>query len=231
MTYGMPCAILLDSLDQRCFQAGADMPHDKLTFTFSLSIFFLAACSGAGETAGEAEVVQTENNASASEDGIDLRQINGSEQSEVNGSTSPAMASQAGIRAAPQDEVPRPEDARAFCAGSRDTMAEVEQDADTLPSDVRQSGAGAWRCLDRKAMVCDLGATGMACLSTGPMDRERLEAFTRFCRQFPDSNHIPHSLTVGLASVWRCDYTTPVQRSTTPVDSMGYYKHSWRVLN
>lgn len=203
------------------------MPNDKLVFAFSLSILLLAACSSRGETEAENDGAEAETNALANEKGPHLRNVNGADSSQGNEVAPPNP-----ISYLPDDDaIARPQDARTFCAKSRDTDAEVEQDADTLPRDVKQVGAGAWRCMNHKAMVCDLGATGMGCLRTWPVDSERLEAFKQFCLRNPDSNHIPHSLTIGLASEWRCDYTTPVHMNTSAIDSRGYFKHSWRVLN
>jgi hypothetical protein len=177
----------------------------------------------------ENEIAPADAIAFANESAPGPQPINSSKWSHANEKISPTERLDG--HSSHQDRIVTPEDARAFCARSQDTDSEVEPDADTLPTDVKQAGASAWRCMDHKALVCDLGATGMACMKTGSMTADRLEAFNKFCREHPDSNHIPHSLTIALASVWRCAYTNPVQMSTTPIDEMAYYKHSWRVLD
>jgi hypothetical protein len=122
-----------------------------------------------------------------------------------------------------------PSSARAYCAKHR-SFYSGEVSADELPADVRAAGGTYWRCESGRAMVCQGGASGFACLRTERMDARRMRAFVQFCSENPNSDYIPNALSAGLASEWRCSGTRPVRTKTIPVDSRGYFKDSWRVL-
>ena len=124
------------------------MLKDKLTFAFPLSFLLIAACSSSAETAAENEAAEAEAHALANEGRPGLRQSNGSEPPQDQ-----AVAPMHGLSHAEgylpsEAHTVRPRDARAFCATSQDTDSENEQDPDTLPLDVRQSGMSAWRCMN-----------------------------------------------------------------------------------
>lgn len=127
-----------------------------------------------------------------------------------------------------------PRNAREYCAVHKNYDGPGEQSEDELPSEVKAAGASYssifWRCASGKVMVCDGGATGFACVKTAPADARRMQAFRKFCRESPNSDYIPNSLTVGLASEWRCKGTTPFMTGTLPVDRAGYFSGAWRML-
>jgi hypothetical protein len=120
-----------------------------------------------------------------------------------------------------------PKTARAFCAKNPEYAPPIEAPFSSVPPEVIRAGGNAWRCMGGKVMACYLGASGSACLKTMKVDAERMATFRKFCRDNPDDNFIPMSLIRNLASTWRCDYKTPVQTTTTPVDKAGYYIGSW----
>lgn len=119
---------------------------------------------------------------------------------------------------------------RVYCAVHKDYGGPGEQSQDELPPAVRAAGASYWRCMGGKPMVCYGGATGFACAKTVKMDAERMHDFKEFCAEQPGNSFIPNSMTVGLASEWRCAGTTPTIIKSTPVDRLGYKKGNWRPL-
>jgi hypothetical protein len=127
-----------------------------------------------------------------------------------------------------------PRNVREYCAIHKNYDGPGEQSEDELPSEVKAAGASYssifWRCASGKVMVCDGGASGFACVKTGPVDTRRMQAFRKFCHESPNSDYIPNSLTVGLASEWRCKGTAPFMTGTLPVDRQGYFSNTWRIL-
>lgn len=121
-----------------------------------------------------------------------------------------------------------PRNLHAFCAAHRDNPGPGEE-ADP-PPEVRAAEATFWRCMDGKVLVCFGGASGSACRRTETMDARRARAFKEFCAANPSSNFIPSSLTVGLATDWRCEGTSPMPMGSTPVDRLGYLIGNWRPL-
>jgi len=121
-----------------------------------------------------------------------------------------------------------PRNLKAYCAAHRIDAGPGE---DSDPSaEVRAAGGNTWRCMEGKALVCNLGASGAACERTSKYDARRRRAFTEFCHDNPDSNYISEAVSRGLASTWRCDNKTPVQMKKVPVDKLGYYSGSWHPL-
>jgi hypothetical protein len=121
-----------------------------------------------------------------------------------------------------------PKNLHAYCAAHRNNESSGENDTDN--KEINAVGANAWRCMDGKVMVCNLGASGAACDKTIPYDARRRKAFADYCRQFPNQAYIDEATSRGLASTWRCVGTKPKMIKKTPVDHKGYYPSSWTPL-
>lgn len=124
----------------------------------------------------------------------------------------------------------QPGNPHAYCAARKNDPGPGEQSAEELPRVVRAAGATYWRCAAGLVMVCSGGASGSACAKTEAVDARRMTAFREFCREFPNEDYIPNSLTVGLASEWRCKGTAPMMTATKRVDAQGYFVGNWRPL-
>src|SRR5688572_8712178 len=116
------------------------MPNAQLAFAFALLILCLAACARRGERAVETETTQAETNVFVNEMGHALQEVDDFEPLQGNDAGRPSAVSDSEGYFPNDGNVVRPRDARAFCANSRDTFAEIEQDAATLPIDVARSG-------------------------------------------------------------------------------------------
>jgi len=123
--------------------------------------------------------------------------------------------------------------ARAYCISHPNYTGPGEQTRRELPADVRSLGYGAayWRCRRGQAWVCDGGASGFNCAQTVPMDADRMRALREVCSQAPGIPYIGRSVTVGLASSWRCNGRTPVMTSRIPVDEAGFIVANWKPLH
>jgi hypothetical protein len=122
--------------------------------------------------------------------------------------------------------------ARSYCKAHPNYGGPGEQSEEELPPDVRSSGRGSlyWRCKSGQVWVCAGGLSGFDCAQTAPVDAERMRALREFCARFPGTNYIGRSLTMGLASSWRCNGRTPAQTTRIPVDAAGFILGKWRPL-
>ena len=118
----------------------------------------------------------------------------------------------------------------AFCASHRNDSGPGEGGDEDLPQRTPVSRPATWRCQDGKVLVCALGASGDSCSQTSIYDADRRQAFEQFCRENPGSNYIPHSLTMGLHSEWRCNGRRPLRVSAWPTDQRGYVRGAWKQL-
>jgi hypothetical protein len=115
-------------------------------------------------------------------------------------------------------------DVRAFCTVNRNNAGPGES---VRPEDLPNLPGHTWRCQNGLVLICYMGASGRACLRTGPVDARRMREFVRFCRERPGWI-IPGALISGLASSWNCRGTRPVMESSVPVDRQGYMLEAWR---
>lgn len=118
-----------------------------------------------------------------------------------------------------------------YCAAHRSAKAGVEEGDEDIPKHAPVARPATWRCEDGKVLVCALGASGDDCSPTSPYDADRRRAFQQFCQQNPGSDYIPHSLTMGLHSEWRCSSRTPVQIRSWPLGPHGYVRGAWKRLS
>ncbi len=129
---------------------------------------------------------------------------------------------------------PRPEQtAKLYCkAHPNYSGPSGERTREELPSDVRASRYATpyWRCKEGQVWVCEGGMSGFDCAQTGPMDAERLREMRKVCSQNPNLAYIGRSLTVGLASSWRCVGGVPTMIRRIPVDKAGFMVEHWRLL-
>ena len=117
-----------------------------------------------------------------------------------------------------------------YCAAHRNARAGVEEGDNDIPRRAPVARPATWRCEDGRVLICSLGASGDGCSPTSPYDADRRRAFQQFCRENPGSDYIPHSLTMGLHSEWKCNGRTPMQTSSSPLDRRGYVRSAWKPL-
>jgi hypothetical protein len=89
-----------------------------------------------------------------------------------------------------------------------------------------------WRCMNGKVYACTVGAN-LPCSEKADTRREPSAALVDFCRQNPDSEVVPMTVT-GRATVfeWRCAGERPaiVRRFAEP-DSAGYLANVWHEIH
>lgn len=105
---------------------------------------------------------------------------------------------------------------------------DMEGSDDAIPADAPVDRPASWRCADGKVMLCYQGASGDACVRTRPVDAARQAEFIKFCRTNPGAD-LPHSLTMGLHSNWRCNGRTAEKTGSWPLDSRGFVDGAWEV--
>ena len=85
----------------------------------------------------------------------------------------------------------------------------------------------AWRCMNGSVYVCEMGASGRACMKTGH-DNTPHAGIRRYCRENPNADFVPAYLLAGAAITWRCLKGQPAIVETEGVDERGYVKRFWR---
>ena len=120
-------------------------------------------------------------------------------------------------------------DIKTYCAAMTDADGPGEDG--TNDAEIVASGANTWRCMDGEVLVCDLGASGRACMQTSQPSEQVLAEMNDFCRKNANSDYIAGYLIGGLADEWRCDGTKPVVVGNIPVDRLGYFLEAWRALD
>ena len=120
-------------------------------------------------------------------------------------------------------------DVRAYCAAKPNDPGPGEQDAASLPSEVRAANADFWRCAGGRVMVCYGGASGRACMQQVTVDPDHVAELERFCRSSPGSS-VPYSIA-GPGREWRCKGTMLVSEGSAAVDGYGYLASSWKYLD
>jgi hypothetical protein len=119
-------------------------------------------------------------------------------------------------------------DLREFCASNPNDPGPGEDGTDD--PEVIAASANTWRCMDGKVLICQLGASGRACLQTKRPTKKVMARLRSFCRSNPNFDFIPLYLTSSLASEWRCKGKKPSIVSRIPVDRLGYFAESWYPL-
>jgi hypothetical protein len=114
-------------------------------------------------------------------------------------------------------------DLRSICARRRNTPSAGEN------AEVPGKPGHTWRCSDGIVLICNMGATGRACLRSSPVDAARMQAFEEYCRDNPGDD-LPGFITSGLHSSWTCRGIRPQQTSAGSVDRDGYDRTAWRPM-
>ncbi len=103
--------------------------------------------------------------------------------------------------------------------------AGLESDQD-FPDSIKQMTT--WRCMDRKVYACNFGAN-IPCDSKADTDKTPTQAMLDFCKQFPDEEFIPMSVT-GHAVIysWRgASGAQEILEQIVTVDTAGYGANYW----
>jgi hypothetical protein len=120
-------------------------------------------------------------------------------------------------------------DVRAHCAANPNDWGPGEQNAESLPQEVRAANADFWRCANAKVLVCYGGASGRACSRQTVSEPDYVAELERFCQSSPGSA-VPYS-TSGAGKDWQCEGRIPVMVGSTPVDRDGFFREAWRPLD
>ena len=120
-------------------------------------------------------------------------------------------------------------DLRTFCQSNPNDPGPGEDATDD--PEVLAAGANTWRCMAGEVLVCDLGASGRACLQTSQPTAQARAELSEFCRTNLSNDYIPNYLTQGLADEWRCEGSNAVAVNRASVDTMGYFVEAWRPLD
>jgi hypothetical protein len=88
-----------------------------------------------------------------------------------------------------------------------------------------------WRCMDKKVYACNFGAN-IPCDSKANTDKTSTQAMIDYCKEFPDDDFIPMSVT-GHAVIysWHCVGDTPeILDQIDTVDAAGYQSNFWQLV-
>ncbi len=88
-----------------------------------------------------------------------------------------------------------------------------------------------WRCMDNKVYACNFGAN-IPCDSKANTDRTSTQAMIDYCKEFPEDDFIPMSVT-GHAVIysWHCVGDTPeILDQIDTVDAAGYQSNFWQLV-
>ena len=88
-----------------------------------------------------------------------------------------------------------------------------------------------WRCMDKKVYACNFGAN-IPCDSKANIDKTSTQAMIDYCKEFPDDDFIPMSVT-GHAVIysWHCVGDTPeILDQIDTVDAAGYQSNFWQLV-
>lgn len=88
-----------------------------------------------------------------------------------------------------------------------------------------------WRCMHKKVYACNFGAN-IPCDSKANTDRTSTQAMIDYCKEFPDDDFIPMSVT-GHAIIysWHCVGDTPeILDQIDTVDAAGYQSNFWQLV-
>jgi hypothetical protein len=88
-----------------------------------------------------------------------------------------------------------------------------------------------WRCMNKKVYACNFGAN-IPCDSKANTDRTSTQAMIDYCKEFPDDDFIPMSVT-GHAVIysWHCVGDTPeILDQIDTVDAAGYQSNFWQLV-
>ncbi|MGE5249994.1 MAG: hypothetical protein ACM3QS_07230 [Bacteroidota bacterium] len=85
-----------------------------------------------------------------------------------------------------------------------------------------------WRCMGGKLYACNFGAN-IPCDSKASTDKTPTQTMTDYCRQFPDNDFIPMSVTGhNVIYSWRCVKGVPeILKQIDTVDAAGYQSSFW----
>jgi hypothetical protein len=86
-----------------------------------------------------------------------------------------------------------------------------------------------WRCMDKKVYVCNFGAN-IPCDSKANTDKNPTQAMIDYCKQNPDVDFIPMSVTGhNVIYSWHCVKDTPeILDQIDTVDAAGYGTNFWK---
>jgi hypothetical protein len=133
----------------------------------------------------------------------------------------------------PVSAAPEIANALSYCAKHPHYDEPGEEAKEDRPYDVQRVNNFSvyWRCQAGRALVCEGSASGDPCLKSDAMVARRRAAFRQFRNQNPNNDFIPHALTMGLHTDWRCAGVTPV-RIGGPArnDAHGFLVGAWRPL-
>jgi hypothetical protein len=118
---------------------------------------------------------------------------------------------------------------RAHCSANPNDPGPGEQDAQSVPAEVRAANADFWRCAGGKVLVCHGGASGRACMQQETEDADYLNKLEGFCRSSP-GGYVPNSVA-GPGREWRCEGNKPIPVGNTQIDAYGFLVNSWRALD
>ena len=88
-----------------------------------------------------------------------------------------------------------------------------------------------WRCMGGKLYACNFGAN-IPCDSKADTNKIPTQAMNDYCKQSPDSEFIPASVT-GHTTIysWHCDKNAPaILNQLGSVDAAGYQSYFWQVV-
>jgi hypothetical protein len=88
-----------------------------------------------------------------------------------------------------------------------------------------------WRCMDGKVLACNFGAN-LPCDSKANTDQTSTQAMQDFCKESPDSEFIPMSVT-GHNTIysWHCvDGSPKLLDQIVSVDAAGYLANIWYAM-
>lgn len=88
-----------------------------------------------------------------------------------------------------------------------------------------------WRCMNKKVYACNFGAN-IPCDSKANTNRTSTQAMIDYCKEFPDDDFIPMSVT-GHAIIysWHCVGDTPeILDQIDTVDAAGYQSNFWQLV-
>jgi hypothetical protein len=97
----------------------------------------------------------------------------------------------------------------------------------TEPMDMLRQ-ATVWRCMNKQVYVCNFGAN-LPCNSKANTDKSPTQAMTDYCKDNPDSDFIPMSVT-GHSTIysWHCVKDTPeLLDQVDQVDAAAYLERIW----